>query len=325
MKVFDYHRARSADDVAGLAIDGASIIAGGTNLLDLMKLQIMTPDVLVDITRTGLIAIDEVDGGLRIGALVTNSDLAVHPVVRQRYGVLSRALLSGATGQIRNKATTAGNLLQRTRCPYFYDTGARCNKRDPGAGCAAIEGRNRMNAVLGVSENCIAAQPSDMAVALIALDADVAITGKGGERRIALDTLYRLPGESPERETVLEQGDLITAVILPQPPGGRQGYIKVRDRASYAFALASVAGIVSVEQGRITAARLAFGGIGAKPWRDPNAEAALIGRAPDAAAADAAADILLANAVGHGDNDFKIPLARRLIHRVIRELTGGTA
>lgn len=325
MKPFDYTRARTAADAIENAGKGAVIIAGGTNLLDLMKLQIMAPEALIDITRTEMGGIEEADGGLKIGALVTNSDLAVHPIVRQRYGVLTRALLSGASGQIRNKATTAGNLLQRTRCSYFYDTATRCNKRDPGTGCAAIPGRNRMNAVLGVSDHCIAAHPSDMAVALVALGADVEITGKGGRRRIALDALYCLPGTTPERETVLAQGDVITAVILPPPPKGRQAYIKVRDRASYAFALASVAGVIAVDEGKISAARLAFGGIGAKPWRDADAEAALIGRAPDAAAADAAADVLLASAVGHGDNDFKIPLVRRLVHRAIRELTEGAA
>lgn len=325
MKPFDYTRAHTAADAIENASKGAVIIAGGTNLLDLMKLQIMAPEALIDITRTDMGGIEEADGGLKIGALVTNSDLAVHPIVRQRYGVLTRALLSGASGQIRNKATTAGNLLQRTRCAYFYDTATRCNKRDPGTGCAAIPGRNRMNAVLGVSDHCIAAHPSDMAVALVALGADVEITGKGGRRRIALDALYCLPGTTPERETVLAQGDVITAVILPPPPKGRQAYIKVRDRASYAFALASVAGVIAVDQGKISAARLAFGGIGAKPWRYADAEAALIGQAPDAAAADAAADVLLASAVGHGDNDFKIPLVRRLVHRAIRELTEGAA
>lgn len=325
MKVFDYSRANSAADAAERAAAGATILAGGTNLLDLMKLQVMAPDTLVDVSRLDLARIEATDdGGLRIGALVTNSDLANHPQVRRDYPVLSRALLSGATVQLRNKATTGGNLLQRTRCPYFYDTAAACNKRDPGTGCAAMKGRNRILAVLGGSEHCIATHPSDMAVAMRALGARVVVEGASGNREIDLDDLHVLPGNTPDIETTLEPGELITAVTLPPPPEGRQAYVKVRDRSSYAFALVSVAGIVAVEDGRIVRAQLAFGGLAPKPWRDPAVEDALIGRAPDRAAAEAAADILLADAQGHGDNDFKIPLARRTLRRALRELTEET-
>ena len=325
MKLFDYYKATGLSDAQTKTAAGATLIAGGTNLLDLMKLEIQSPEVLVDINPLGEDEIAEQDGGLRVGALVRNAALAAHPLVRQRYPVLSRALLSGASGQIRNKATTAGNLLQRTRCAYFYDTASACNKRAPGSGCDALEGRNRMNAILGVSEHCIAAHPSDMAVAMVALDAEVAVEGPEGARRIALEDLYRLPQDRPDQETTLHPGEVITAVILPPPPQGRQTYLKVRDRASYAFALVSVAGIVSVDNGRITAAALAFGGIGAKPWRNRAAEAALLGQAVGPQAAEAAADALLADAVCHGDNAFKSALTRRLIHRALRELTGETA
>ena len=260
MKPFDYSRADSISDVPANA--AATILAGGTNLLDLMKLEVMAPDTVIDVSRLDLTRIEGTDdGGLRIGALVTNSDLANHPKVRARYAVLSRALLSGATVQLRNKATTGGNLLQRTRCPYFYDTAAACNKRAPGTGCGAIAGRNRILAVLGGSEQCIATHPSDMAVAMMALGARVTVEGIDGTREIDLADLHALPGDTPEIETVLAPGDLITGVILPPPPPGRQAYIKVRDRASYAFALVSVAGVVSIEDGRIVTARLAFGGL----------------------------------------------------------------
>jgi xanthine dehydrogenase YagS FAD-binding subunit len=305
---------------------GAKFIAGGTNLLDLMKLQIETPQRLVDISRLPLAAIEErEDGGLTIGALVPNSDLAADRRVIDGYEVLSRALLAGASGQLRNKATTGGNLLQRTRCYYFYDTAMPCNKRDPGSGCSAIDGHNRILAVLGTSEKCIATHPSDMAVAMRALDATV-VTQKadGDRRRIAIGDLHRLPGDTPEVETVLEPGELITAVELPAPVGGaRHLYRKVRDRASYAFALVSVAGVVRMEGDTIASAALAFGGLAPVPWRDAAVEAAIVGRPASDATFTAAADALLADARGFGANDFKIPLARRTLIASLRELTGA--
>ena len=323
MRQFDYARADSPADATARARDGATIIAGGTNLLDLMKLEVMAPAALVDINRLDLQGIETTDdGGLRIGALVTNSDLAAHPVVRRKYNVLSRALLAGASGQLRNKATTGGNLLQRTRCAYFYDTAMPCNKRAPGSGCQGREGFNRILAILGTSDHCIATHPSDMAVAMMALDAVVEIeAADGSARKVPLDDLYRLPGSTPDVETTLAPGDLITAVLLPAPEKGVQLYRKVRDRASYAFALVSVAANLRVEDGSIAHAALAFGGLAPKPWRDPEVEAALIGKAPSDAAFDAAADALLADARGHGANDFKIPLARRTLKAVLREAT----
>ncbi len=324
MKPFDYERASDIAEASRHTAEGATVIAGGTNLLDLMKLQVMTPATLVDITRTGLDGIEESEGGLRIGTLVTNSDLAVHPLVRKSYPVLSRALLSGATGQLRNKATTGGNLLQRTRCPYFYDTAAACNKREPGTGCAALEGRNRVCGILGTSSHCIATHPSDMAVAMMALGARVEIEGTKGKRTVALDDFYRLPGDTPHIETCLEDGDVISHVILPAPPDGRQGYVKVRDRASYAFALVSVAAIIRFEGGRIASGRLAFGGLAPRPWRTDAIDAALKGHSP-LDAAEAAADALLSEAEGHGDNDFKILLARRTLRRAMRELSESQA
>ncbi|HEU0043159.1 xanthine dehydrogenase family protein subunit M [Sphingomonas sp.] len=319
MKSFAYVRAQTVADA--VKVDGR-FIAGGTNLIDLMKAGVEAPETLVDISRLHLAQVEELpDGGLRIGALVPNSDLAAHPLVIARYPVLSRALLAGASGQLRNKATAAGNLLQRTRCYYFYDTATPCNKREPGSGCAAMGGYNRIHAVLGGSEHCIATHPSDMAVAMLALDATVVTLGRGGERRLPLAQLHRLPGETPQVETMLEPGELIVATELPAPAGSRQTYRKVRDRASYAFALVSVAGVVKVEGGRITHAALAFGGLGTVPWRDPAAEAVLVGQAPSDALFAQAADVLLGQAGGHGDNDFKIPLARRVLIATLRELT----
>ncbi len=327
MRQFTYERAASADAaVAGGIAAGTKFIAGGTNLLDLMKLQIETPERLVDISRLPLAGIDErEDGGLAIGALVPNSDLAADRRVIAGYEVLSRALLAGASGQLRNKATTGGNLLQRTRCYYFYDTAMPCNKREPGSGCSAIDGHNRILAVLGTSEKCIATHPSDMAVAMRALDATV-VTQKadGDRRRIALGDFYRLPGDTPEIETALDPGELITAVELPAPvEGARHLYRKVRDRASYAFALVSVAGVVRMEGDTIASAALAFGGLGPMPWRNPAVEAALVGKTASDAVFDAAADALLADARGFGTNDFKIPLARRTLIASLRELTGA--
>ena len=269
---------------------------------------------------------DRLELALRVQLLddVAAADqLAADPRVIAKYEVLSRALLAGASGQLRNKASTGGNLLQRTRCYYFYDTAMPCNKREPGTGCSAIGGFNRILAVLGTSEQCIATHPSDMAVAMRALDATI-ITQRpdGDKRRIAIHDFYRLPGDTPNIETVLETGELITHIELPAPPKGRQVYRKVRDRASYAFAIVSIAGVVRVEDGKIASASLAFGGLGPMPWRNPAVEAALVGQAPSDAAFNAAADALLAEAKGHGSNDFKIPLTRRLLVATLRDLTG---
>jgi len=321
MKPFEFSRAESVEAAVASGAAGARYIAGGTNLIDLMKLQVETPGALVDIGRIGLDAVEETDGGVRIGALVPNSDLAAHPLIRERYPMLSRALLAGASAQLRNKASTGGNLLQRTRCYYFYETAAACNKREPGSGCDAIGGFNRIHAILGGSPSCIATHPSDMAVAMLALDAVVVTKRAGREgRRMPLGELYRLPGDTPEIETILDPGELIVAIELPQPPPGRQLYRKVRDRASYAFALVSVAVALSVEDGTITSARLAFGGLAPKPWRDPAVEAALVGQPAGTAAFEAAADALLAKARGHGHNDFKIVLARRTLIACLRDL-----
>jgi xanthine dehydrogenase YagS FAD-binding subunit len=325
MKPFRYERASGvASACASAAQPAAKFIAGGTNLIDLMKLQIETPAHLVDINALPLGGIEETtEHGLRIGALVTNSALAADMRVRRRYPLLSQAILAGASGQLRNKATTGGNLLQRTRCPYFYDTTKPCNKRAPGSGCAALRGLNRMNAVLGVSDNCIAAHPSDMAVAMTALDARVeTIAPDGATRTIPIDALYRAPGDTPNIETVLAPGELIRSVVLPPPPLGRQIYRKVRDRASYAFALVSVAAVVAHDNNRVQSARVAFGGLSYKPWRSADAEATLSGAAPTRASYDAAGTAALKNAHGYGHNDFKIPLARRTLRAALAEATG---
>ena len=321
MKQFDYIRAGANSDVTGTP--DATIIAGGTNLLDLMKLEVMTPDRLVDISRLDLKQITPTrDGGLRIGALVTNSDLAADMTVRSDYAALSAALLAGASGQLRNKATTGGNLLQRTRCYYFYDTDQPCNKRDPGSGCGAMEGANRLHAILGVTDKCIASHPSDMAVAMQMLGAEVEIeTTDGVTRTVPLSDFYLIPTD-PAVETVLQPGELITAVILPAPPEGRQTYRKVRDRASYAFAMVSVAARIKVTDGKITQAAIACGGIGSMPWRDPAVEDALIGQEPTREVFGKAADILLAEAAPKEGNAFKVPLARRTLIATLKELTG---
>lgn len=321
MKQFEYNRAAELTDAT--AGDGAAmLIAGGTNLLDLMKHEVETPETLIDINALPLGEISEDGEGVRIGALVPNSDLAAHPRIRKDYAVLSRAILAGASGQLRNKATTGGNLCQRTRCYYFTDTAMPCNKRDPGSGCQAREGFNRIHAILGASDSCIATYPGDMAVAMCALDGVVHIHGKDGERTVPVRQFHRLPGDRPQIDNVLEAGDLITAVTLPAPPAGRHAYRKVRDRSSYAFALVSVAGIVAMEDGRIASAALAFGGLAHKPWHDPAIEELLVGARPSAALFDKAADVLLSDARGYGANDFKIPLARRTLHAVLAELTG---
>ena len=314
MKAFSYSRAVDAGAASAQAGNGqeAKFIAGGTNLLDLMKLQVETPEELIDINHIGLDAIEETpENGLKIGALVRNAVLAADPRVRKKYPVLSRALLAGASGQLRNRATTGGNLLQRTRCYYFYDTTKPCNKRQPGSGCAALGGFNRIHAILGTSEHCIATHPSDMAVAMRLLDAVVeTLKPDGSTRKIPIAELHLLPGETPEKENVLERGELITAVVLPPPPPGKQVYRKVRDRASYAFALVSVAAIIDGDK-----AMLAFGGLAPKPWRVEAADALRDG--------DAIADAVLENAVGHGANDFKIPLTRRTIKAVLRDARGA--
>jgi xanthine dehydrogenase YagS FAD-binding subunit len=325
MKPFHYEKASGIASACALAAGpSAKFIAGGTNLIDLMKLQIETPVHLVDINALPLRDIEETpDRGLRIGALVSNSAVAADMRVRRQYPLLSQALLSGASGQLRNKATTGGNLLQRTRCPYFYDTTKPCNKRVPGSGCAALRGLNRMNAVLGVSDDCIAAHPSDMAVAMTALDARIeTVTRDGGGRIIPIDALYRAPGNTPNIETVLAPGELIHSVVLPPPPPGRQVYRKVRDRASYAFALVSVAMIVAHDNDHVQATRVAFGGLSYKPWRSHEAEAALSGATLTRASYDAAGTEALKNARGYGRNDFKLPLARRTLRATLAEATG---
>jgi len=313
MRSFTYERALSPAEAAAAAarIAGAKFIAGGTNLLDLMKLEIETPAHLIDVNGLKLDQIEATaEGGLRIGALVRNTDLAADPRVRRDYGLLTRALLAGASGQLRNKATTAGNLLQRTRCPYFYDTNQPCNKRKAGSGCAAIGGFSRAHAVLGVSESCIATQPSDMAVAMMALDATIeTLRADGSPRAIAIAEFYRAPAETPQLETVLAAGELITAVTLPKPVGGTHVYHKVRDRASYAFALVSVGAIVQ----RDGSGRVALGGVAHKPWRVASAEAEM----PRGAKAVAAR--LLEGAKPTRENAFKLPLVERTLAAVLRE------
>ncbi len=321
MRPFTYERAsdpRAA--VAAASRAGAKFISGGTNLLDLMKFEIEHPTHLVDISRLPLTDIEELPGGgLRIGAQAANADVAADRHVRTRYPVLSQALVAGASGQLRNKASIGGNLLQRTRCPYFYDTAAGCNKRDPGSGCSAIGGFNRAHAILGASDACIATHPSDMAVAMTALDAQIELLGVDQARRVAIADFYRLPGETPHIETVLGPGEMITGVTLPPPPPGRQVYRKVRDRASYAFALVSVAAIVATDGGKITGARVAFGGVAPKPWRSVEAEAALAGRPATMATFRAAAEAAMVHAVGRGHNDFKIELAKRTLCRTLAQ------
>ncbi|WP_338807538.1 xanthine dehydrogenase family protein subunit M [Pseudomonas chlororaphis] len=325
MQPFSYARASDVQQAVSLmsAQPQARFIAGGTNLIDLMKLGIERPTHLIDISRLPLAAIeDSTDGGLRIGAQVRNSDLAADSRVRERYPLLSQALLAGASGQIRNKASAAGNLLQRTRCPYFYGPGMACNKREPGSGCSALQGHNRMHAILGASEACIAVHPSDMAVALVALEARVETVLPGGQRRsLALDQLYRLPGTTPEIETQLAHGEMIEAITLPPAPPGRQLYRKVRDRSSYAFALVAVALVIEVSAGQVRTARIALGGVAAKPWRATAAEQALLGQPSAMAVYQHAADAALADARGQGGNDFKIPLAKRTLRQLLASAT----
>jgi xanthine dehydrogenase YagS FAD-binding subunit len=304
----------------------AKFIAGGTNILDLMKYDVERPERLIDISHLPLRTVEETPGGgLRIGALVPNSDLAYHPLVEARYPLLSSAILAGASQQLRNMASTGGNLMQRTRCLYFYDTVTPCNKREPGSGCSAIAGVNRINAILGTSEACIATHPSDMCVALAALEAMVHVAGPSGERAIPFADFHRLPGDTPEIDTNLAPDEIIVAIELP-PKGfaANYSYLKIRDRLSYAFALVSVAAALELEGGRIMEARLALGGVAHKPWRRGEAEAALQGKAPDRAAFANAASILLHNSRSFAHNGFKINLAHRAIERTLMQAANGT-
>jgi xanthine dehydrogenase YagS FAD-binding subunit len=323
VKTFEYVAAR--DLTEALADPTATFLAGGTNLVDLMKLGVATPDKLVDINRLPLHDVTERDdGGLTIGAGVRNSDLAAHPVVRRDFPVLSQALLAGASGQLRNMATTGGNLLQRTRCRYFTDITKPCNKHTPGSGCPAGEGDHRNLAILGASEHCVATHPSDMAVALAALDAVVRVTGPGGDRTVALVDLHRLPGDHPEADTVLGPGELITAVDVPPLGFGRvSAYRKARDRASYAFATGSVAAALDLDGDTVRDVRLAFGAVAHKPWRALRAEAALRGRPATGESFRAAADEELAAAEPLRDNGFKVPLIRNLVTATLTRLAGG--
>jgi xanthine dehydrogenase YagS FAD-binding subunit len=327
MTPFTYARAASVQEAIQVAAQkNAKFIAGGTNLLDLMKENVERPMHLVDLSRLPLKEIEETaSGGLMLGALTTNAQLAYDERVRRRYPLLSSAILAGASPQLRNAASTGGNLLQRTRCYYFYDVATPCNKRVPGEGCAAIGGRNRIHAILGASPQCIATHPSDMCVALAALDAIVHVTGPEGERAIAFQEFHRLPGDRPELDTALKPAELITAVELPAEGfPAHYTYLKLRDRLSYSFALVSVAAALRVEDGRVAEARLALGGVAHKPWRDREAERLLEGKAPGRTASEEAADRMLSTAQGQGDNDFKIELARRAIVRALEQAAAGT-
>ena len=328
MHTFEFSRpADQAAAIAGAsqaktAQQGADVrfIAGGTTLIDLMKLNVETPVRVLDVNRLPLDKIEVTsDGGLKIGATVRNSDLAYHPIVQRDYAVLSQAILSGASAQLRNMATTAGNLLQRTRCMYFRDTAMPCNKREPGTGCPAITGSNRMLAILGTSEHCIATNPSDMCVAMAALEATIHVQGQKGSRAIPIGDFHLLPGSTPDRETVLEPGDLITHVTLPRPiAGSKQVYLKLRDRASYEFALASAAIVMTIADGKVKLARIAMGGVGTKPWRSPEAEADLVGKPADAVNFRKAAEAALREAKPQSENKFKIELAKRCLAHALR-------
>ena len=313
----DPAQAIKAGASASTAQQGAEVrfVAGGTTLIDLMKLDVESPSRVVDINHLPLAEVERTsDGGLKIGALVRNSDLANNAEVQRDYAVLSQALLAGASGQLRNMATTGGNLLQRTRCVYFRDTATPCNKREPGSGCSAIDGFNRTMAVLGTSEHCIASNPSDMNVALTALEANIVIRGTNGEREVPIDEFFLLPGDTPDRETVMQPGDLITHVTLPPPKAGaRSHYLKLRNRASYEFALASAAVVLVSEGGTIHHARVALGGVGTRPWRSPEAEQALAGKPANHATFAAAADAALRDAKPQSQNAFKVELARRCL------------
>ncbi|MBV9425996.1 MAG: xanthine dehydrogenase family protein subunit M [Solirubrobacterales bacterium] len=323
MKAFAFERPRDAEAAVALVANrpGAAFLGGGTNLVDHMKLGIASPELLVDVTRLPFDTVEELDGRVvRIGAAVRNSDLSAHPLIRERYPVLSEALVAGASGQLRNLATTAGNLLQRTRCVYFQDRTTPCNKRAPGSGCSAIGGYSRELAILGASEHCIATHPSDMAVAMAVLEAVVQVQGPDGSRSIPIGELHRLPGDEPERDTTLAHGELITAVDLP-PVAGVSAYRKVRDRASFAFALVSVAALLDVADGKVADVRIALGGVAHKPWRAETAEAHLRGGPISEDAFRAAAEAELEAAAPIGEEAFKVPLARNTIVAVLRDLS----
>lgn len=328
MNPFTFTQASDVDAaLARLAMPGVRPIAGGTNLLDLMKEGVMHPGELVDINGLGLDRIEQdAGGGLRLGALARNADTAYHPLVRERYPLLSAAILAGASPQLRNMATNGGNLLQRTRCYYFYDVGTPCNKREPGSGCPAKVGLNRLHAILGTSEHCIATHPSDMCVALRALDAVVHVRSQGGAREIPFADFHRLPGERPELDNTLEAGELVTHITLPDAGrfAAHSTYLKVRERLSYAFALVSVAAALDLDGGKIRAARIALGGVAHKPWRVEEAEASLEGKTPGPDAFGAAADIVLRGAKGYGQNDYKLTLARNAIEQALSTATRGT-
>jgi len=325
---FEYARADEVADAVRLVAGdpGAKFVAGGTNLIDLMKMDVERPAKVIDINRLPLKRIEITpEGGLRIGALVRNTDLAYHPLVEQHYPVLASAIMAGASQQLRNMASTGGNLLQRTRCHYFYDTVTPCNKREPGSGCSAINGHNRMHAILGASEECIAVHPSDMCVALAMLEAKVHVTGASGDRVIAFADFHRLPGDTPQRDTNLEAGEIITAVELPAKGFAENyTYLKIRDRLSYAFALVSVAAGLQLDGETIKEARFALGGVAHKPWRDPQAEAALNGQPANEATFARAADVLLRDARGYAHNSFKNDLARRCLLRALMQAAHGT-
>ncbi len=325
---FQYSRAADvADAVRQIAADpAAKFIAGGTNLIDLMKEDVERPSRLIDISRLPLGSVDATaDGGVRIGALVPNSDLAYQPLIAERYPMLASAILAGASAQLRNMASTGGNLLQRTRCAYFYDTATPCNKREPGSGCSALKGLNRMHAILGTSESCIATHPSDMCVALAALDANVHVAGPGGERVIAFADFHRLPGTTPERDTNLRADEIVTAVELPAAGFAKNyTYLKIRDRLSYAFALVSVAAALELDGDTIKEARLALGGVAHQPWRDLGVEAALRGQTASRPTFARAAEQLVRDAKGFAHNAFKIDLARRAIIRALTQASRGT-
>jgi xanthine dehydrogenase YagS FAD-binding subunit len=323
---FSYTRVGDvASAVSEIAKDNAAkFIAGGTNLIDLMKENVARPSRLIDITRLPLDKIEDTkDGGLRIGALVTNTDVAYDDRIEKRYPLLSEAILAGASQQLRNMATTGGNLMQRTRCYYFYDTATPCNKRDPGTACSAINGFNRIHAILGASEDCIATHPSDMCVALAALEATVRVTGKNGDRAIPFAEFHRLPGDSPQTDANLQADEIITAVDLPAKGfAENHTYLKVRDRASYAFALVSVAAALEMDGNKIKEARLALGGVAHKPWRDTTAEAMLNGKEATNENFQKVAEAILRDAKGFGHNDFKIELAKRAVVRALRQASG---
>ena len=325
---FQYARANDVADAVRLIADdpNAKFVAGGTNLIDLMQMDVERPTKVIDITRLPLKQVENTPGGgLRIGALVPNTDLAYHPLVEQRYPVLASAIMAGASQQLRNMASTGGNLLQRTRCHYFYDIATPCNKREPGSGCSAIDGYNRMHAILGSSDACIATHPSDMCVALAMLDSKVHVSSASGDRVIAFAEFHRLPGQTPQRDTNLNVGEIITAVELP-PKGFATNYtyLKIRDRLSYAFGLVSVAVGLELDGDTIKEGRFALGGVAHKPWRDPQAESVLRGQPANAATFAHAADVLLHDAKGYAHNAFKIDLARRCIARALTQAARGT-